>query len=81
MNPWPGAYFIHRDQRIKVIKADVVEELKLGIGETDVYHKFPVIGTSKGVLVCVEIQPEGKRIMSGVQYLAGARNWISKTNP
>jgi hypothetical protein len=40
--------------------------------------KFPAIGTTSGLLVLDEVQPAGKRTMSGDIFLRGARGWESQ---
>ena len=76
-DPWPGAFFQHNDQLIKVLRAhmDVGRLLKPGV--TTVISKKPALGTSEGILVLDVVQPQGRRIMTGVEFLNGIRNWIT----
>jgi methionyl-tRNA formyltransferase len=36
---------------------------------------FPGVGCQNGILLLEEIQPAGKKIMSGKVFLNGARSW------
>ena len=44
-------------------------------GERGIYLGLPAVGTSGSLLVLEEVQPAGKKRMSGKAFLAGARNW------
>ncbi len=72
---WPGAWFIWQDQPLKVLKARVVESEGGMPGMRYRWQGWPAIGTAQGLLVLEEVQPAGKRPMSGKAFLAGARNW------
>jgi methionyl-tRNA formyltransferase len=73
-NPWPGTYFNWDGNLLKVHHASIgfgdVQK-----GERGVYLGLPAVGTSDGLLVLVEVQPAGRKPMSGKAFLAGARNW------
>lgn len=73
-NPWPGTYFEWAGSLLKVHRAGTVPGKKRG-GERIVQDGLPAIGTSDGLLVLEEVQPAGKKPMSGKAFLAGARNW------
>ena len=73
-NPWPGTFFDWQGQPLKVHKARVVE----GPAQTGVHliiDGMPAVGTSAGCLVLTEVQPAGKKPMSGQDFLRGARGW------
>jgi methionyl-tRNA formyltransferase len=73
-NPWPGTYLEWNGNLLKVHHASI----GLGTmrqGERGIYLGLPVIGTADGLLVLAEVQPAGKKSMSGKAFLAGARNW------
>ncbi len=46
-----------------------------GEGKRLTVEGLPAVGTSEGVLVLEEVQPAGKKPMSGKAFLAGARDW------
>lgn len=73
-NPWPGTYFEWDGNLLKVHQASIGMG-KLRVGERGVYLGMPVVGTSENLLVLGEVQPAGKKAMSGRAFLAGARNW------
>lgn len=73
--PWPGAYMIWNGDFLKVRRSKVVDAPHLEPGERDIYERFPMVGTSKGGLVLLEVQPAGKNWMSGLDFVRGARNW------
>jgi methionyl-tRNA formyltransferase len=71
-NPRPGAWFVVDGRRVKVWRAHTADAAGDG-------SDFGVIGsdaslrTADGDLVLVEVQPEGKRAMSGTAWRAGVR--------
>jgi methionyl-tRNA formyltransferase len=73
-NPWPGA-FIDFDGTILKVHRARVEAGSAPVGERLVFQGQPGVGASGGILILEEIQPAGKKPMSGRSYLAGARNW------
>lgn len=75
-DPWPGAYFQHNDQLIKVLKTHMDAGKSIKPGVTSIVGKKPVIGTGEGVLVLDVVQLQGRRIMTGAEFLNGFRNWI-----
>jgi methionyl-tRNA formyltransferase len=73
-NPWPGAYFVWEGNPLKVHQASIGVG-KMREGERGIYLGLPAVGTSGSLLVLEEVQPAGKKRMSGKAFLAGARNW------
>ena len=74
MNPWPGA-FMEFDAAILKIHRAHVEPGEASAGQRLVVQGQPAVGAGGGMLVLDEVQPAGKRAMSGKSFLAGARNW------
>jgi len=81
-NPWPGTYFEWDGNLLKVHRASPSTSLRAGSGagkmregERTVFSGLPAVGTSDSLLVLEEVQPAGKKPMSGKAFLAGARNW------
>jgi len=73
-NPWPGTYFEWDGNLLKVHRAGTVPGKKRE-GQRIVQNGWPAVGTLDGLLVLKEVQPAGKKPMSGKAFLAGARNW------
>lgn len=71
MNPWPGAYSFLEGKRVKILKA-IPEE---GDDEAGIISKVTkdklLIGTGKGLLSILEVQPDGKPVMSITAFLQG----------
>jgi|Deesub1362B_J571_1020462.scaffolds.fasta_scaffold00011_125 methionyl-tRNA formyltransferase len=69
--PWPCAYTFVDGKMLKIIKAKVLE----GSGEPSVVVKRDkselVVGTGKGLLSLLLVQPEGKKVMDIKAYLQG----------
>lgn len=74
--PWPGTFFSWNSHQIKVIKAYVIDDQPAQPNQHLIFEKKPAIGTEKGYLVMDLIQPEGKKAMSGEEFLRGAHNWL-----
>ncbi len=76
MNPWPGAWFAWNGNPLKVMRASTVSvENGLVSGSRLIVEGRPAIMSADGALVLDEIQPAGKKVMSGKSFLAGARDW------
>ena len=73
-NPWPGAFMEFDGTLLKIHRA-YVEAGDASVGQRLVYQNQPAIGAQGGLLVLEEVQPAGKKSMSGKSFLAGARNW------
>ncbi|MBK8618379.1 MAG: methionyl-tRNA formyltransferase [Anaerolineales bacterium] len=76
MNPWPGAWFEWNGNPLKVAKASVVSgEEGLVSGSRFTVEGRPAVMCADGGLALDEVQPSGKKIMSGKAFLSGARDW------
>ena len=73
-NPWPGAFMDFDRTLLKVHRARV-EAGNAAEGQRLVVHDQPAVGARGGILVLEEVQPAGKKPMSGKSFLSGARNW------
>jgi methionyl-tRNA formyltransferase len=60
---------------LKIHRAHV-EQGNAEAGQRLVVQNQPVVGTGSGLLILDEVQPAGKKSMSGKSFLAGARNWV-----
>jgi len=76
-NPWPGTYLLWGDQRLKVHMAHAISATTPGVGVFTTREGFPAVGTSQGLLLLDEVQPSGKKAMSGDAFLLGARDWAN----
>lgn len=75
--PWPGAFLPWQDGFLKVYRAHVEDCPNTIPGEHYVIQNLPAVGTSQGCLVLDEVQPAGKKPMTGRDFLRGARVWAS----
>jgi methionyl-tRNA formyltransferase len=73
-NPWPGAFMDFEGTLLKIHRARVETGLAEA-GQRLVFQDQPVVGTGSGILILEEVQPAGKKPMSGKAFLAGARQW------
>lgn len=73
MNPWPSAVCSLDQEKIKIIKARAVA----GNGRPGMIEKASggilLVGTSNGLLMLEELQPQGKKAMQAAAFLAGRR--------
>ena len=75
-NPWPGAYLHWLGQPLKIHKSHVVDGETGEPGKRMIVDDLPAMLTVQGCLVLDEVQPAGKRPMSGRDFLRGSRQWI-----
>ena len=73
-NPWPGAFMDFDGALLKVHRAHVGQG-QAEAGQRLIYEGQPAVGAANGLLVMDEVQPAGKKSMSGKSFLAGARHW------
>jgi methionyl-tRNA formyltransferase len=73
--PWPGAYTQFKGKNLKVTTARVAGPLPgLGPGELRVTNERLLAGCGQETtLELLEVQPEGKKPMSGREFIAGYR--------
>ena len=90
-NPWPGAFMDFDGAMLKIHRAHVASlpvGEGLGVREVDAGQRLivqnqPAVGAriapegGGGFLVLDEVQPAGKKSMSGKSFLSGARGWES----
>jgi methionyl-tRNA formyltransferase len=83
MNPWPGAFLIWHNQILKIHAAQLVNpqpeylEDKVPFpGKRIIQAGFPCAITGEGIIMFTVVQPAGKKIMSGKDFLLGNKDWI-----
>jgi methionyl-tRNA formyltransferase len=76
-NPWPSAYQFWHDRRVKVYKAHAKTGVDITPGAPAVVDDQPAWGTQDGLLVLDELQVAGKQRVSGLEFLHGAKDWLS----
>lgn len=73
-HPWPGAYCFMAGERVRVLKAKPLENLKGRPGIIERVTKDELlIGTGNGILSLLEVQPSGRSPMSIRAFLQGRR--------
>ncbi len=72
---WPGAFMTWKGQPLKVRKAQVEPASQTTPGRHLLVKGQPAVQTSEGVLVLLEVQPAGKKWMSGKDFLNGNPDW------
>jgi methionyl-tRNA formyltransferase len=72
MYPWPGAYCYLNRQRIKITRVTALPGTGMPgrIEKTD--GEF-IVGSGSGLIAILELQPEGKRLMTAQEFLQGRR--------
>jgi methionyl-tRNA formyltransferase len=73
-NPWPGAFMDFEGTSLKIHRVHI-EAGEAEVGQRLIYQDWPAVGAGGGLLVLDEVQPAGKKSMSGKSFLAGARHW------
>lgn len=71
LSPIPGAYFKYKDKIIKIYKTNVKHSLSLKPGEIKQDKKNLYIGCSNNSLEILELQLEGKKRLSIIEFLRG----------
>ena len=74
-NPWPGAFMDFNGTILKIHRTHV-EQGNAEAGQRLIVQDQPAVGARGGLLILDEVQPAGKKPMSGKSFLSGARGWI-----
>jgi len=67
---WPGSFFEYQGKKIEIIEAKI-SEVKNTPGKLFRLNKDLAIGTKDGSLVISQLKPEGKKVMTGKDFLNG----------
>ena len=78
-HPWPGAFMNFNGTPLKIHRARVATGLAEA-GQRLIVEDQPAVGTRGGILILEEVQPAGKKPMSGKAFLAGARQWADRVS-
>jgi methionyl-tRNA formyltransferase len=78
LNPWPLAYTVCRGQRLQILRSQPPDEARVGLKGAGVFlgvtdRGMKVTCGDGGVLEIVEVQPAGKKRMSGRDFANGTR--------
>jgi methionyl-tRNA formyltransferase len=82
-NPWPGAVLDWPGGQLKVLAAAAPDNLSTPAaapGSRAVLQKLPALRAGDGWLLLEQVQPAGKKAMSGRDFLAGVRNWTDPSS-
>ncbi|OWZ84164.1 methionyl-tRNA formyltransferase [Natranaerobius trueperi] len=75
LNPWPGAYTYVRDKRLKVWESELLEEINEhnnNLGSiVAVSDNGPVIQCKSGKIILTKVQLQGKKPISGSDFVRG----------
>lgn len=71
--PSPGAYLALRDQRLKILRARALPGAAPAGTILEMADQALVIGTGLGAVALLEVQPEGRRRMTGAAFARGQR--------
>lgn len=75
-DPWPGTYIDWEGSRIGVKRAYEASQNGLATGQITLYEGFPAVSTGSGLLVLDRLHPEGRKEMSGKQFLRGTPEFL-----
>ncbi|NPV46910.1 MAG: methionyl-tRNA formyltransferase [Armatimonadetes bacterium] len=77
LNPWPGAYCRVGTDPLGIVRVRVVADFhSVAIPGTIVdvgKQTGPIVATGDGAVELVAVRPRGRRVMSGAEYMRGAR--------
>jgi len=74
--PTPGVWVVFRDKRLKLITTYPLEKAHSSskIGEISGFNDgSPIVTCKEGALILKQVQPEGKRVMDGADWVNGSR--------
>jgi methionyl-tRNA formyltransferase len=73
--PWPGTFFPWEGQPLKVLQSSLITGVHGIAGTKIIQAGYPVVICAEDALRLDEVQPAGKKPMSGKVFLNGARTW------
>jgi methionyl-tRNA formyltransferase len=72
MYPWPCAYCYLKNERIKITRVEVLKGPGIA-GRVENAGEELIVGTGKELISIIELQPEGKKLMTAQDFLRGRR--------
>ncbi len=72
MYPWPCAYCYLNGERIKITQAKALDGHGIA-GMVEKAGEELLVGTGKGLISVIQLQPQGKRLMTAKEFLMGRR--------
>jgi methionyl-tRNA formyltransferase len=75
LNDWPGTFTSWKGQLLKVRSAKVIAKTGMEPGTRMILDGLPAAMTTDGALALLEVQPAGKKWMSGRDFLNGNPDW------
>lgn len=77
LNDWPGTFYEINQQPLKIRKVKVIDDRPTQPGLRKMINKLPAISTPDGWVQLLEVQPAGKKWMSGADYARGSQDWVN----
>lgn len=75
-SPWPSVQLTVHGNSLKILKSRALENQSgLAAGTLTKIGGFPAVAVQNGILLLEEVQPSGKKAMSGKAFLSGFRHW------
>jgi methionyl-tRNA formyltransferase len=71
MSPFPGAWTLHEGRKLKIYRTEPAPGGELSPGEAAVIDGRGRAGCRNGCVILAEVQPQGKKRMSGTDFLNG----------
>jgi len=74
LTPWPGIFCFLQGKRVKLLRVEALEHSSLAPGAMSIQSSdMLIVGTKTTDLAVYELQPEGKKSMSGSAFYQGVR--------
>lgn len=77
LNDWPGTYLEFNGQVIKVKKVLTQITAPHSSNVRSILEKNPSVSTPDGWVLLLEVQPAGKKWMTGADFLRGIKGWVT----
>jgi methionyl-tRNA formyltransferase len=74
-NDWPGTFTFWRNQLLKIRSGKLILGINAKSGTHFISQNYPAVMTADGGLALQEVQPAGKKWMSGRDFLNGNPEW------
>ena len=70
--PWPGIYMVYKGKRLKILEARLAHgSTSIKPGTFSAKEKKLLLGTKKGALELIKLQPEGKNPITAQDFING----------